>query len=108
MGVPSGMPSGAILPLDVYLKDQSPTIGATCKSSAQTFRKPVLMNRAVPRGDSDIPGWAEGLLTPGTAKQPAVVWGARKAPKTLAATTSVITLNVIFIDVLPMAFKVYD
>jgi hypothetical protein len=66
------------------------------------------MNRPVPRGDTDIPGWAEGTLIPGTSKQPAFAWVARKAPKTLAATTPVITLNVIFIDVLPLAFKVYD
>ena len=33
---------------------------------------------------------------------------ARKTPKTLAATTLVITVNVVFIDVLPMAFKVCD
>src|ERR1700691_3484485 len=106
MGVPSGMPSVAILPLDVYLKDQSPTIGATCKSSSQTFTKPVLTNRAVPRGDSDfdIPGWAEGILSPGTSKQPAIAWVASKAPITLAATTSVMNLSVIFIDVLPTVF----
>jgi hypothetical protein len=93
--------------LDVYLKDQSPTIGATCKYSAQTFTKPVLMNRAVPRGDSDVPGRAEGTLIPGTSKQPAYAWVARKAPRALAATIPMITLNVIFIAVLPMAFKVY-
>jgi hypothetical protein len=72
------------------------------------YVKPVLTNRAVPRGDSDfdIPGWAEGILSPGTSKQPAIAWVASKAPITLAATTSVMNLSVIFIDVLPTVFKV--
>jgi hypothetical protein len=60
------------------------------------------MKRPDPKPDAEVPGLlVEGNLSPGTSRQPAFAWVASKAPTTLAATTSVITLNAIFIDVLP-------
>src|ERR1700733_15565244 len=73
---PLGRPSVAMLPSEMYLKDQRPTIGATClSSSSQTCTNPALMKRPHPYPDSGVPGLVvEGNLMPGTSRQPAFAW----------------------------------